>query len=108
VKTFTLIDVGAIFVILLPLVMYLVPLDWLARQETLCLYHAITGEFCVGCGISKALVAMVQFEFQRAWSFNRLVVLVGPLLVWHWALFAQRFILGRWFQYTRKSRGHYF
>ncbi|NDA61218.1 MAG: DUF2752 domain-containing protein [Chitinophagia bacterium] len=107
-NTFIRKDVGTVFVALLPLMMYLVPLDWLARQETLCLYHAITGEFCVGCGISKALVAMVQFEFQRAWSFNRLVVLVGPLLAWQWALFAQRRILGCWFQYTRKSRGHYF
>lgn len=71
-NTFIRKDVGTVFVALLPLMMYLVPLDWLARQETLCLYHAITGEFCVGCGISKALVAMVQFEFQRAWSFNRL------------------------------------
>ena len=93
-KIFSVHKVGFFFIVSIPIVLLFIPLDWLAGQESLCLYHAITGNFCLGCGITKAVIAMIQFNFVRAWAFNPLVVVVGPLLTWIWLQTAYRLLLG--------------
>lgn len=45
-----------------------------------CPFHAITGLFCPGCGITRALHALVHFDLVRALAMNALVVLSLPLL----------------------------
>ncbi|QNP42102.1 DUF2752 domain-containing protein [Lysobacter terrestris] len=45
-----------------------------------CLFHDITGWYCPGCGITRALHALVHFDLWRAVAMNALVVLSLPLL----------------------------
>lgn len=45
-----------------------------------CPFHAITGLFCPGCGITRALHALVHFDLARAFAMNALVVASLPLL----------------------------
>ena len=45
-----------------------------------CLFTAIFGVHCWGCGMTHAVIALVKFQFEEAWNENPLVVIVLPLL----------------------------
>lgn len=45
-----------------------------------CLFHVFTGLYCPGCGITRALHALVHFDLPRALAMNPLVVVALPLL----------------------------
>jgi len=39
---------------------------------------------CLGCGITRSVQHLIHFQFQEAWAFNKLVVVVFPALVYFW------------------------
>ncbi|KQY50576.1 hypothetical protein ASD14_11705 [Lysobacter sp. Root494] len=45
-----------------------------------CLFHDLTGWYCPGCGITRALHALVHFDLVRAFAMNALLVASLPLL----------------------------
>ena len=45
-----------------------------------CLFYTFTGLHCPGCGITRALHALVHFDFGGALTMNALAVLALPLL----------------------------
>lgn len=45
-----------------------------------CVFHDLTGWYCPGCGITRALHALVHFDLRRALAMNALLVLGLPLL----------------------------
>ncbi len=46
-----------------------------------CLFTKLTGTECLGCGMTRATMSMMKFDFERAWHFNKLSFIVLPLLV---------------------------
>lgn len=40
-----------------------------------CMFHAATGLFCPGCGITRAMHALVHGDIVRAWSMNPLALI---------------------------------
>lgn len=67
-----------------PIFLYFVPLDWLNQQHSICLIKNIFGVECFGCGITRAIIAAIQFKFVEAFDFNHLVVIVLPILIYVW------------------------
>lgn len=45
-----------------------------------CIFHALTGYFCIGCGITRALHALVHGDLLRAFGMNPLAMIVLPLV----------------------------
>jgi len=46
-----------------------------------CMFHQLTGLHCPGCGATRALHALLHFDFARAAHMNALFILVGlPIL----------------------------
>ena len=43
-----------------------------------CMFRALTGYFCVGCGLTRALHALVHGDLARAFSMNPLAMLLLP------------------------------
>jgi hypothetical protein len=72
-------------ILLIPVVMYFVPLEWLKNQHSICLFRNLTGHDCYGCGMTRAIFSALHFRFDDAFHFNRLYVVVLPLLVYIWA-----------------------
>lgn len=88
--------VFALLISLIPVVMALVPMEWLVDDgHTLCVWRNLTGEECYGCGMTRALVCVVKLRWGQAYEYNRLVVLVAPLLAWLWARWLVRVVDGR-------------
>ncbi|GAB3350699.1 DUF2752 domain-containing protein [Lysobacter tyrosinilyticus] len=45
-----------------------------------CVFHDLTGWYCPGCGITRALHALVHFDLKRALAMNAFLVTSLPLL----------------------------
>ena len=73
----------AIF-LLLPLFLATKSLDVLEHERSFCLFKTFLGHECWGCGLFKATVACLKLEFVRAFHYNKLIVIVFPLIVYYW------------------------
>ena len=47
-----------------------------------CPFHALTGLYCPGCGITRCLSALLQGSWQAALRSNAAIVALAPLFVW--------------------------
>lgn len=45
-----------------------------------CMFHAFTGYFCIGCGLTRALHALVHGDIAGAISMNPLAMLMLPVI----------------------------
>ena len=82
-KSFKLIkSIGIIFI---PIALYFIPLNWIKSQHTICLYKNISGHDCYGCGMTRAILNALHFNFDEAYNYNKLVIIVLPLLIFIWA-----------------------
>lgn len=51
-----------------------------------CMFHAATGYYCIGCGITRAFHALAHGDLARAFDMNPLAVIMvglGPLMLLH-------------------------
>ncbi len=81
----SLLTLGKLGVLLaLPLLLMLIPTAWLERRRSLCIIKHLTGRNCPGCGMTRAISSASHGEFRQAWRYNRLVVIVLPILGYEW------------------------
>ncbi|MDR0263254.1 MAG: DUF2752 domain-containing protein [Sphingobacterium sp.] len=45
-----------------------------------CLWKAVSGYDCPGCGLTTALIALLRLEWREAWLENPLIYMLVPLL----------------------------
>ncbi|MBK7212038.1 MAG: DUF2752 domain-containing protein [Bacteroidales bacterium] len=82
-KNLTKIYLGLLLVS--PLVLFCLPSDIFDKSTAnLCLSKLIFHRECFGCGITRAVMHAIHFEFSIAWAYNKLVVLVIPFLAYLW------------------------
>lgn len=60
-----------------------------------CLFHEVTGLWCPGCGMLRALHQMLHGQFVAAFRFNALFVLLLPILLWRGARALARSFAGK-------------
>jgi len=46
-----------------------------------CVWKAISGYNCPGCGLTHAFIALLQLRWQEAWLENPLIYLIVPVLI---------------------------
>ena len=65
------------------LYLLLQPLPEDHQQQTLCLFHRISGLPCPACGTGRGIICILHGEFTKAWMFNPLcfVVLILSIIV---------------------------
>jgi len=81
-KTFSLIINGA--VVTAPFILLLLPVDYFDTGDSICLSKVLAGIECYGCGMTRAVMHFVHFDFAGAWMFNKLSFLVVPMLFPLW------------------------
>ena len=55
-----------------------------------CLSKTLLGIECWGCGMTRAVLACLQGDFDAAWAYNPRYVVVVPLIAWSCARLAWR------------------
>ena len=70
--------------IALPVVLWLLPSDFFDNGSSLCLSRSLFNKECIGCGITRAVMHLHHFEWREAMAFNKMSVIVYPLLVIIW------------------------
>jgi hypothetical protein len=67
-----------------PFVLILLPSDYFDKGDSICLSKMLAGIECYACGLTKATMHFIHFEFQKAWEFNKLSFIVVPMLFPLW------------------------
>ena len=73
-----------VILIALPLPFFILPANYFDTGESLCMSKLLLHRECLGCGITRAIQHAIHFDFTRAWHYNKLVVLVLPVLLFLW------------------------
>jgi hypothetical protein len=81
--------------IFIPLFLRFAPLSFKPFYPV-CFLTRFTKAYCPGCGTTRALEAMARFDFWEAFLYNPfLVLIVIPLLIYLFVIYALRALLGR-------------
>ncbi len=70
---------------LIPILLFLLPSNYFDNGRDLCLSKLLLNESCPACGITRASMRFIHFEFKEAIEFNPLVIIVFPILCLIWA-----------------------
>ena len=81
--------VKSILVLTLLLIFYNIPRQYLGDTFPLCLYQIAFDHKCFGCGTTRAVWSILHLNISDALEYNKLIVLIFPLLVgctvsWIW------------------------
>lgn len=79
--------------ILLLLLLYNLPIE---SKHSVCIYKNITGKECYNCGMTRAFLSVLHFEFKQAFNYNWKVIIVFPLTL--------VIYLNSWYKYIFKSK----
>jgi len=61
--------------------LYMIPIEGNKILENLCIFKAIFGIECPGCGMTRAFLSILHFDFNMAIAYNWKCVFVFPLTV---------------------------
>lgn len=70
--------------IIAPVVLLLLPANFFDKGESICLSMQLANIKCYACGLTKATMHFIHFQFETAWQFNKLSFIVVPMLVPIW------------------------
>ena len=68
----------------IPILLYSYPKSLFDNGIELCLSKNLFGKECIGCGMTRAIIEVLHFDFKDAYALNRLVVIVFPILAYIW------------------------
>ncbi len=74
------------FWIIVPVILLVLPADFFDQGQSICLSILLFKQECYACGLTRALMHLIHFEFAEAYYFNILAFIVFPLLAYQWFL----------------------
>jgi hypothetical protein len=76
---FRILDFAVVFI---PVILIILPVNYFDSGQTICLSQLVLKTQCPGCGITRAIQHAIHLEFKTAFEYNKLVVIVLPLLIY--------------------------
>lgn len=67
-------------IIIAPFILLLLPVDFFDKGESVCLSKSLAGIECYACGMTRATMYFIHFDFMKAWELNKLSFIVVPML----------------------------
>ena len=71
--------------LIVPVVLLILPADFFDNGQSICISVLLFDETCYGCGMTRAIQHLIHFDFLVAYSYNKLSIIVLPLLVYFWS-----------------------
>ena len=75
-----------LILILIPIILLILPKNFFDNGKSFCLSILIFNTKCPGCGMTKAIHHLIHFDLKTALYYNKLVLIVFPLLVYLWLI----------------------
>ncbi|TXK52885.1 DUF2752 domain-containing protein [Pontibacter qinzhouensis] len=76
---------GKLFgLICLPLLLLCLPASFFDEGQSMCLSVLLADTECHGCGMTRAIMHLIHFDFATALTYNKLSVIVLPVLIYLW------------------------
>lgn len=73
-----------IFIVVIPIVLLILPANFFDDGESICLSKLLANMECPGCGMSRACMHLIHFDFKEGFAYNKMSVIVLPLLAIIW------------------------
>lgn len=67
--------------VILLTVLYCIPIKGNPVLENICLIKFLTGKECWNCGMTRAFLSILHFNFQDAFMYNKNCIVVFPVVV---------------------------
>ncbi|MBX0335104.1 DUF2752 domain-containing protein [Pontibacter sp. HSC-14F20] len=69
---------------ILPLALLFLPTTFFDEGQSVCLSVLLADTTCYGCGMTRAIMHLIHFNLEAALTFNKLSLIVLPLLIYVW------------------------
>lgn len=70
--------------ILIPIVLLVLPSNYFDNGQSVCVSVLLFDQECFGCGMTRGVQHLLHLDFLTAYEFNKLSLIVLPLLVYLW------------------------
>lgn len=70
--------------LLAPIVLIILPTDFFDNGKSMCISVILLDRNCYGCGMTRAIQHLIHLEFKIAFEYNKLSIIVFPLLTIIW------------------------
>lgn len=81
---------------LLPFIIIILIFVYFARPDNgpilPCIFNRITGLYCPGCGMSRAVHSLLKFQFYNALMYNILIFIIPPLFILYYLFVYNKYI----------------
>lgn len=71
-------------IVLLPIILLILPKTFFDGGESICLSKLLFNTTCYACGMARACMHLIHFDFEEAYAYNMLSFIVLPLLAVIW------------------------
>ena len=78
---FYLLCIYFVILILIPLILIFLPANFFDSGNSICLSVLFFDQECYACGMTRAIQHLIHLDFSKAIFFNKLSILVLPLLI---------------------------
>jgi hypothetical protein len=69
-----------VFLVAVPFILWILPKTFFDGRADTCLSKLIFNMECYACGMTRAVMRLMHFDFSGAWAFNKISFIVLPLL----------------------------
>lgn len=70
--------------VLLPIILVILPADFFDSGQSVCVSVLLFDQECPGCGMTRGVQHLLHLDFLTAYQFNKLSLIVMPLLIFLW------------------------
>ena len=77
----TLYTIYLVILLLIPVVLIALPADFFDTGQSICFSIIFFNNECYACGMTRAIQHLIHFDFLIGYSYNKLSILVFPLLI---------------------------
>lgn len=85
----------AFLLIAIPIALLILPADHFNEGQSLCLSVLLFDQECFGCGMTRGVMNFIHFNWQTAWEFHKMSVIVAPLLGLYWFKLTAEHLTGK-------------
>jgi Protein of unknown function (DUF2752) len=85
----------------IPLLLWIVPADYFDYGTSICPSQVLLHKECPGCGLTRAVQHAMHLDLVSAWHFNKLVVIIFPIMIMLYFHVIGKYFGKEWFPFLK-------